>query len=453
MTNYDIIIIGAGPGGYQAAHYAAKNGLSVCIIEQAHVGGTCLNYGCIPTKTLCRHAEIVDSLKNADFWGLDDMHYEFNFTKIMKHKECVVEQLRDGIGTLLHQPGITLVEGTAHFADNHTIVVNSNKYTASNIIIATGSSAKIPPVEGMTLPGVMTSTELLSINTIPQRLCIIGAGVIGMEFASIFSSFGSNVTVIEYLKECLPQLDADIAKRLRQVVGKKGVEFCMQSSVMAVAETTDHESKRLLTVNFEKKGIQQSVDADVVLVATGRQPNIKSLQLDNTNIHYTEKGITTDANFQTNIEGVWAIGDVNAQYMLAHAATFQGQHVVNCILNKNSNIRFDIMPAAIFTNPEAASVGMSENALKESGRAYECKKAFYRANGKAVAMNETEGMLKIFSDSTTGAIIGCHAFGAHSADMVQEVAALMNVDVTMGQLADMVHIHPTLSEILHSTTM
>lgn len=454
MIHSDIIIIGSGPGGYRAAHHAALHGLSVVIIEKAEAGGTCLNRGCIPTKTLCRNAEIVDTLRHADTFGLVGEGYALDFGRVMERKQEVVSQLRSGVETLMQTPGVTLVRGAASFADAHTVVVGDEQYTTDNIIIATGSDSKCPPIEGTTLPGVVTSTELLDIDHLPKRLCIIGAGVIGMEFASVFSSFGSNVTVIEFLKECLPVLDSDIAKRLRQTIGKRGVEFYMQSAVKSITQTDAEDRTKQLTVSFEKKGKPVSIDADMVLIATGRKPCTEGLALEQAGIEHSPKGIVVDDDFQTNVSGVYAIGDVNGRCLLAHAATFQGLHVVNRILNRPDDIRFDVMPSAIFTNPEAASVGLSEDQLKAEQRPYECRKGFYRSNGKALAMNETDGMIKLLVDTTNDQrIVGCHAFGAHSADMVQEIAALMNSGTTLQQLANIIHIHPTLSEILHDMAL
>ena len=372
----------------------------------------------------------------------------------MERKQEVIGQLRSGVETLMQTPGITLVRGTASFTDAHTIAVGDDQYTADNIIIATGSDSKCPPIEGTTLPGVVTSTELLDVDHLPKRLCIIGAGVIGMEFASVFSSFGSNVTVIEFLKECLPVLDSDIAKRLRQTICKRGVEFYMQSAVKSITQTDTEDRTKQLTVSFEKKGKPVSIDADMVLIATGRKPCTEGLALEQVGIEHSPKGIVVDDDFQTNVSGVYAIGDVNGRCLLAHAATFQGLHVVNRILNRPDDIRFDVMPSAIFTNPEAASVGLSEDQLKAEQRPYECRKGFYRSNGKALAMNETDGMIKLLVDTTNDQrIVGCHAFGAHSADMVQEIAALMNSGTTLQQLANIIHIHPTLSEILHDMAL
>ena len=416
MTKADLIIIGAGPGGYRAAEYAAKQGLKVVIFEGAEVGGTCLNVGCIPTKTYVHSA---------------------TFAEARERMAQVVPQLRQGVEGILSHPNITLVREKAAFVDAHTV----NDLTADNIIIATGSETKWLPIEGANDPQVVDSTGLLNLETLPKRLCIIGAGVIGMEFASVFNRFGSEITVIEFLKECLPALDSDIAKRLRKQMEKEGISFNMQCGVKQI---TDGE------VFFEnKKGQTERVEADVVLMATGRKPRVQA-DFAMAGIDYDERqGVKVNEHFDTNVKGVYAIGDCNARQMLAHAAEMQAVHVVNQILGKTDGIRFDIMPAAIFTSPEAACVGPTEDQLKAQGIAYECRKSFWRANGKALAMGETEGMLKLFVNPV-GEILGCHAYGAHSADIIQEVSVLMCKHTTLSELADMVHIHPTLSEILKS---
>lgn len=438
MKATDLIIIGSGPGGYRAAEYAARQGLQVLIIEENEAGGTCLNRGCIPTKTLCRNAEITDTLRDADKLGLINLSYDIDFSLIKERQRTVIGQLRSGVEYLMSQPGITFVHGRGCFKDAGTVVVGSEEYTARNIIIATGAVPKMPHIPSFDADAVITSDDLLSTDHIPQRLCIIGAGVIGMEFASIFSSFGSEVTVIEYMKECLPVLDSDVAARLRKALTRKGIKFYMQSAVTSVSKGS---------VTFEKKGKPQTIEADAILVATGRCPNTGGLNLDASGVEYDAGGIITDGNMRTNVAGIYAVGDVNNRCMLAHAATMQGIRAVNTILGKADDIRFDIMPSAIFTNPEAASVGMSEDNCKSSGMEYKCHKAYHRANGKALAMNEPEGMVKLLADSS-GKIIGCHAFGAHSADMVQEISVLMCRDTTVAQLKDMIHAHPNINEML-----
>ena len=407
MSETDLIIIGAGPGGYRAAEYAAKQGLKVALFEDGHVGGTCLNVGCIPTKTYAHSA---------------------SFAEARERMASVVPQLRAGVEGILSNPNITLVREKGAFTDAHTV----GDFTAKNIIIATGSETKWLPVKGVDDPRVVDSTGLLQRDTLPKRLAIIGAGVIGMELASVFHRFGSEVTVIEYLKECLPALDGDIAKRLRKTLEKQGITFKMKTAVEDVA----------------------GIDADVILMATGRKPRTEGLHLEIIGVGLAPNGaIQVNEDFEVTSRSssltphLYAIGDVNGRQMLAHAAEMQAMHVVNHILGRADAIRFDVMPAAIFTTPEAACVGPTEDQLKAESVAYKCRKAFWRANGKAMAMGETEGMLKLFSNQEDR-IIGCHAYGAHAADIVQEVSVLMCRDTTVAQLRDMVHIHPTLSEIL-----
>ena len=428
-----LLIIGAGPGGYRAAELAAHEGLQVTIVEEDEVGGTCLNRGCIPTKTYV---------------------HSRTFEEAYERQQTVVQQLRSGVEGILSHPNITLLRGHATFVSPNEVQVlplqgdsEGARLAAKNIIIATGSKPKMPPLPDIDDPRVVNSTELLQLTTLPKKLCIIGAGVIGMEFASVFHRFGSEVTVIEFLKECLPMLDSDIAKRLRKLMEKRGITFRMKTAVQSLAD----------------------IDADVILIATGRQPNTDGLNLEAAGITLDQRGnIPVDEDFccvgcDSVAANMYAIGDVNGRQMLAHAAEAQALHVINHIMGRTDDIRFDVMPAAIFTAPEAACVGLSEDQCKAQGIAYKVGKAFHRANGKALAMGETEGMVKLLYAAQSlsaegplplgeggemGTILGCHAFGAHSADLVQEVAALMCRDTTVEQLRDIVHIHPTLSELL-----
>lgn len=446
----DLIIIGAGPGGYRAAEYAAKNGLQVVIAEAEEVGGTCLNCGCIPTKTFCHHAELIDNLQKTESNGLKGLQFDVDFPAIVARKQQVVNQLRAGIETLLSQPGISLVRGKARFKDDHTVIIGEGEYTATNIIIATGSVPSLPPF--ISPSSILTSTELLNIDHVPRRLCIVGAGVIGMEFASAFSSFGSQVTVIEFLKECLPPMDSDLAKRLRKTLEKRGVDFFMQSTVKGINGNA---------VIFERKGKELTIEADAILIATGRRPRTEGLNLAAIGIELTPKGaIPVDKNFRVirkspslggfkGSPSIYAIGDVNGLQMLAHAATFQGFRAVNNILGKADNIDFTVMPSAVFTHPELAGVGPTEDQLKLSTDGnYICKKSYYRANGKALAMDSTDGMVKLLADAD-GRIVACHVMGAHAADIVQEVTALIHCRATLNDLAETIHIHPTLTEVLH----
>lgn len=444
MTKTDLIIIGAGPGGYRAAEYAAKQGLTVVIFEADQVGGTCLNVGCIPTKSFARDAEIIRTLNNAEDFGLNGLDYEFDFQKVVQRKNEVLSSLRSGIETLLAHPNITFVKAEAQFVDAHTVKADGQEYEAAHIIVATGSVPKTLRLEQPVSRRVLDSSDLLSLDHLPERLCIIGAGVIGMEFASIFNGFGTEVTVVEFLKECLPVLDADIAKRLRKTLEKQGVTFHMQSVVTAITEDG--------VMFTDKKGNAVTIAADEVLMAVGRAPRVFA-HFNHAGFEFSERtGIVVNEHLQTTVPHIYAIGDVNGRQMLAHAAEMQAVHVVNQILGKSDDIRLDIMPAAIFTQPEAACVGLSEDLCKEQSIDYVCKKSFWRANGKALAMNESDGLLKLMV-SPQGAILGCHAYGAHAADLIQEVSALMCRQTTVEQLAHIVHIHPTLSEILQAAAL
>lgn len=423
----DIIIIGSGPGGYRTASYALQQGKQVVIIEKAEAGGTCLNSGCIPTKCLAHDAEANAS----------------DFPAAAERKRNVMNQLRQGIEQLLSAPGITLVRGEATFKDARTVTVDGIDYEADDIIIATGSSSKMPPVEGIDNPRVITSTEALNFQTLPVEIVIIGAGVIGMEFASILSRFGAKVSVIEYLKECLPVIDKDIAKRVRKQIEKlQGVTFYMDSAVKAI-----NDNEVVFVSNKNGKETRLECPGCPVLIATGRKPNIEGLNLEAAGVEYSPKGITVNDNMLTSVPHIYAIGDVTGRQMLAHAATFMGFRAVNAIVGKADKIRFDIMPSAIFTYPEAAAVGLTEDQCKEQGIECRALKGYYRANGKALAIDEPEGMVKLIAGAD-GKILGCTSYGAHSADIVQEVTAYMNCNATVADIAYSVHIHPTLSEIL-----
>lgn len=444
MQSTDLIIIGGGPGGYETALFAAQRGLAVTLIERGNLGGTCLNEGCIPTKTLCRSAALACDMKKAAELGVAVGDWSVDFPTIMARKNAVVEQLRTGVEALMRHPKISLVTGDARFVDALTVEVAGERYAARDVIIATGSTAATLPIEGADLPGVVTSKELLDLHELPQRLTVIGAGVIGLEFASIFHALGSNVTVLEYAREVLPHFDTDMAKRLRQSLGKRGIVIETQAAVKSVAKINSS-----LAVNYEKKGKTLAVEADVVLMAVGRKANVSSLNLDDVGIDYTQRGITVDDNMLTNVPHVYAIGDINGKMMLAHAATFQGVCALNHIMGESCRVRLDVMPAAVFTMPEAATVGLTEEDCKEQGIEYVAKKSFFRANGKALSIGEPEGYCKLLV-AADHRLLGCHILGAHASDVVQEVCALITRGASCDDLALTIHAHPTLSEVVLS---
>lgn len=439
-----LLIIGAGPGGYETALLAARKGIEVTLIEKGPVGGTCLNEGCIPTKAFCRHAQMLDELKEAETLGIKNLNYTFDFQTAVDRKEQIVGQLRQGVEGLLRHKLIHRIEGTARFVDAHTVQVNEQTYAADHIIIATGSVPQILPIPGNNLPGVITSREILNLKQIQKRLCVIGAGVIGLEFASIFNSFGSQVTVLEYCKEILPRFDTDLAKRLKQSLGKRGIEIQTQAQVQKIEKAEDGSLK----VSFMKKEKEEQTEADYVLMAVGRRANTESLNLDDIGIAYNKRGIEVDENMQTSLPHIYAIGDINGRQMLAHAATFQGVRALNHILGENDSLDLNIIPAAVFTQPEAATVGLTEEDCKAQNIPYRCHKSFFRANGKAVCLNETDGFCKLLSHKENGKILGGHLFGPHAADLIQEITVLIQRQATIGELSNIVHAHPTLGEVI-----
>ena len=425
-----LLIIGAGPGGYETAVEAVKRGMEVTMITEGPLGGTCLNEGCIPTKTFCHYAELIEQNIKA---GLD---CKPSFAAAAERKQVVIEQLRGGIDMLLKN--VEVVHGKAQFKDPKTVVCNGQEYTADKIIIATGSVSASLPVPGT--ENCITSKEILELKEVPESLCVIGGGVIGLEFASIFRSFGSEVTVLEFCPNILPRFDSDLAKRLKQSLSKRGINIEVQAQVTRIDGNT---------VTYIKKEKECTAQASKILMAVGRRPNTDGLNLEAAGIDYTRKGITVNDRFETSVPGIYAVGDVTGGIMLAHAATFQGLHALNCICGQEDSIRFDLIPAAVFTMPEVAAVGLTEEQCKEQNLEFRCLKSFYRANGKAVSMDETDGYCKVIVGAED-AILGAHIMGAHASDIIHEIAAAINLGATLEQLRYVIHAHPTLSEVLQS---
>ncbi len=454
-----LLIIGAGPGGYETAVAASKHGLDVTIVSDGPVGGTCLNEGCIPTKSLCRNAEVLDTLAESSVFGIDNLSYSFDFKKVIARKNEVVTRLKSGVEFLLESKNITLIYGKAVFKDAHTVAVTSpegkeSALKADKIIIATGSYSASLPIPGAELEGVISSKEILEMEEVPQRLCIIGAGVIGLEFASIFKSFGSEVNVIEYCKDILPRFDIDLAKRLKHTLSNRGISIETSAQVMSIDKTDEG-----LEVTYKKKDKEIKVIADKVLMAVGRRPNVLSVRPDVAGLEFTPKGIVVDGNMRTNVPGVYAIGDVAGGMMLAHVATFQGFKALSDILGESREIDFSVVPAAVFTNPEVGVVGMTEEECKEKGLQIKCLKSFFRANGKALSMNAPEGYCKLIvytgeddNDLQHGRILGCHIMGVHASDIIQEIAVLMNTKATISDFQNIIHAHPTLTEVVQEAS-
>ncbi|MBR6001687.1 MAG: dihydrolipoyl dehydrogenase [Bacteroidales bacterium] len=448
-----ITIIGAGPGGYETALEAAAKGIEVTLVSSGPVGGTCLNEGCIPTKALLRSAEVYETVKEAASFGVEAGECRLDFAAAMARKDAVVDQLRSGVEFLLKHKLITLLRGKASLCGKNNVRVALDEggevnVEADYVIIATGSVAASLPIPGADLPGVISSKEVLSLEALPKSVCVIGAGVIGLEMASMLNSFGCEVSVLEYCPDILPRFDTDLAKRLKQSLGKRGISIETSAQVKYIEATPEG-----LVTSYVRKEKECSVTAEKVLMAVGRRPALGSLNFEEAGIAVTPKGVIVDAYMQTSVPGVYAIGDIAGGYMLAHTATAQGRRALNHILTgcpkdgPVDSIRLDVVPAAVFTRPEAATVGLTEDECKIPVKV--CK-SFFRANGKAVAMGETDGFCKIVASEEDGRILGCHLFGPHSSDIIQEVAALITRDATLKDLKGIIHAHPTLSEVILS---
>lgn len=440
----DLIIIGAGPGGYETALAAAKRGKSVILFNGDRLGGTCLNEGCIPTKCLCRNAEVVATMREADKYGMDDFTFVLDYHKVVERKDEVVATLREGIDSMLKAAKVHTVNAMASFKDAHTIVAEGEEYTADDIIIATGSDSRSLPIEGHDLKCVKDSTAMLAIDYIPESLTIIGGGVIGMEFASVFASFGAKVTVIEFMKQILPPFDSDIAKRLKQALGKRGIDIITSAAAKKIEELEDGT----IAVTYESKGKEATVVSTDLLMAVGRAPRVTGLNLEAAGVEYSPKGIAVDNNMCTNVAHIYAIGDVNARMMLAHVASYQGLRALNTIEGKSDDIRFDIVPSAVFTVPECGMVGLTEEQCKAQGIEVRKGQSFFRANGKSLAMGEPDGLVKLLFRKEDDLLIGAHIMGIEAADLAQQCCDMMNRNMTLHQIEDVIFGHPTVSEVL-----
>lgn len=433
MKEYDIIVIGSGPGGYATAAQAASMGMRVMIVERDRLGGTCLNRGCIPTKSLCRSAEVALTVADAAAFGVDVGVVKFNYARAAERKNQVVDELREGVATILKD--VDIVNGEACFVDARTIEVNGESFTAPKIIVATGSRPALLDIPGAEF--AVNSDFVLEMTELPESVVIIGGGVIGMEFASVFNAFGVEVTVLEYCREILPGFDAEIAKRLRMSLKRRGI------SIVTGAQVT--EISPGVTVSYTEKDRQKTIDAAMAVMAVGRKAVVPD-GLETLGVTIERGFVSVDDSMMTSVSGIYAIGDVNGRCLLAHAATAQGRVALGL------QSLYNVMPAAVFTLPECGTVGLTAERCEALGRSVVVGKATYRSNGKALAAGQPDGMVKIIADAKTGKIVGFHVCGAHAADLVQEVAVAMQAGMTTEQLTETVHIHPTLSELVEAAT-
>lgn len=449
-----IAIIGAGPGGYVAAIRAAQLGADVKLIENIRVGGTCLNRGCIPTKTYFTNAKILSDLRRANEFGIEVDGFRMNGKALLKRKEEVVENIVGGVEKLISSyKNIELINGKASFESSNTLKVTlkngeERTVTADDIIIATGSSAQMTETKGVDLEGVITSDELLELDEIPETLIVVGGGVIGLEFASIYKELGSNVILLA--SRILKDGDKEIAKRLSPTLKKQGIEVYVD---IRAKEIIRENNKLKVIAKYKEKDEEITVEGDYVLIASGRAPNVNGLNLENVGIEYSPKGIKVDDNFETTVPHVYAIGDVNSKgIQLAHVASAQGEYVVEKILGENPDINLDVYPSCVFTMTEVAQVGFTEEKLKEMGRDYKVSKFMFSANGKAVALGEAEGIVKIIA-SPDDMILGVHIIGPHANDLIHEGALAIANKLDAKAITRTIHAHPTLSEAFSEATL
>ncbi|MCI0381661.1 MAG: dihydrolipoyl dehydrogenase [Chlamydiae bacterium] len=439
---FDIAVIGAGPGGYVAAIKAAQSGKAVCLIEKKDLGGTCLNVGCIPTKTLLANASIMHKMKMAEEFGISAKDISFDFAKMKVRKDSVVDKLRKSLGSLLQSNKIVIIQGIAEFISPKELKIKGKEnyfIDADYIIIATGSE----PLDIGAFPcdhkKILNSTSILELTHLPKSLAIIGGGYIGCEFASLYAAFGVKVTILEALPMIIANMGKMISDSLTFSLKKKGVEIVTDAMVEGI-------DKRENGVTIRLKN-RDSLPSDLALVAIGRKIVSKDLGLEKAGVKVREKGeIPVDEKMQTNIPGIYAIGDVTGKFLLAHVASHQGIIAASHILGEESSMRYDAVPAVIFTDPEIATVGMSLEEAQKSGLELAVGKFPFQALGKAIAANETEGFVHIISDKKTGKILGAQAIGHEVSNLIAEIALAINNELTLECIADTIHAHPTLPE-------
>lgn len=446
--DYDLIIIGAGPGGYEAAFDAAKYG-KTAVVEADKVGGTCLNRGCIPTKTIMHASEIAREARESASLGVH-ADVDVNLDEVCDRKEDVLATLRDGIEGGLKRSKVDLLRGRGFVPAPHTVVITcedgtEETKTAKNILLATGSHPFIPPIPGADLPGVVDSTALLNLKgEVPQDLVIIGGGVIGVEFATVYHGFGSKVSVIEAMDHLLPPCDKELGRSLKSAFQKNGIDVFTKSPVSRI----EQKDGRLSVVYTDKNG-EQEIPADIVLMAVGRRPTSEGLVAEELSLIYREKGyITVDENYQTAVEGLYAIGDLIGGIELAHVATAEGRNAVALMNGEEAPIRMETVPSCIYTVPEIAEVGLTADKAKEEGIAVITKKYAMGANGKTVLSDLGRGFIKLVAREEDHVLVGAQLFCGRATDLVGELAIAIANGLTLEAVASTVHPHPTFVEAI-----
>jgi dihydrolipoamide dehydrogenase len=441
---YDIVVIGGGTGGYVSAIKAAQMGAKVCLIEKDSIGGTCLNRGCIPTKTLLKCSQIYNIVKDGQDYGIegiDPYKISVNIDKIIDKKNMIVKDLKYGIECLLAENKVDYLNGKAEVLNKTNVIVGNNKVQTKNLIIATGAEPAIIPIDGlkdgMKSGFVITSNEALDLRKLPKKLTIIGGGVIGVELATFFNNIGVNVSIIEMQKEIIPTVDSEISVSLKKYLISKGIDIYVEAKAKSIRENS---------IKIEYQNLEKTIDADLVILAVGRVPRTEGLE--NLSIKMEKKAILTNNKMETNIPGVYAIGDVTGKFQLAHVASKEGCVAVENALGKKSNMNYNVIPQCIYTSPQIASVGMTEAAAVEKGYNIKVGKFPMYANSKASIEGQKEGFAKIICDSKYGEVLGIHLFGENATEIILSGVISLNMEASIEDIANAISPHPSVSETI-----
>ena len=451
MTNYDVIVIGSGPGGYVSAIRCAQLGLKTAIVEgRDTLGGTCLNVGCIPSKALLHASHSYhEATHNFDKMGLIINNPKIDFDKMQNYKNDVISQNTKGIEFLLKKNKISWLKGWAKIVNKNQVTVGENTYDTKNIVIASGSEPSTIPNVEIDENRIVNSTGALSLSKIPKSMIVIGAGVIGLEMGSIYSRLGTDVTVIEYMDHITPGMDLEISKNFQRTLKKQGLKFIMGAAVKSANST-----KTKANVIYKKADAEIKIEAEIVLVSTGRRPFTNGLNFLEIGGELTERGqIKTNNKWQTSVEGIYAIGDAIAGPMLAHKAEDEGMAVAEVIAGKHGHVNYDVIPGVIYTTPEVANVGKTEEELKDAGIGYKVGKFSFMGNGRAKAIFQGEGFVKLLADATTDRILGCHLIGPAAGDLIHEICVAMEFGASSQDIAMTCHAHPTFSEAIREAAL
>ncbi|MFP3895637.1 MAG: dihydrolipoyl dehydrogenase [Anaerolineales bacterium] len=456
-STYDIVIIGAGPGGYVAAIRAAQRGAKVALVDKEGIGGTCLNYGCISTKALVRDAELYRDATSGRYCVAAEESFRLDFARLMERKREVVDTLVSGVKRLLDDYRVQIFLGHARIRRPGLVEVSGQEedtrsLSCHNIIIATGATPSGLSIPGTDLPGVVASRELLCIDSLPERLLILGGGSVGVEFACIFQALGTDVSLLE-LKSLVQDMEPQISKRLRAHMIRQGISVAIGANPKTISINDDGS----LRVEYEQNDEKTFAEGDVVLLATGRRPNTEALGLETVGVDTNGPVIKVNEWLQTSVPNIYAIGDCTGGYMFAHVASYEAEVAVENILGEKREADYRVVPTCIFTMPEIAGVGMTEEAADEAGLPYTVTRFPFRANGRALAVGEADGQIRMLCEKTPagegGKVLGVHIIGPHAGDLIAEAALAMRLGATAEDIAQTIHAHPTMPEAMMEAAM